>query len=92
MTAALNMAVLPAIMVRLVGWLVNAGGVHRFGAPERAGKTNVYIDMDPAYTQIRLAGADRVLRDLLGEQDVHFTFGENIGNPECPVPVVPCGA
>ena len=49
--------------------LLNAGGVHRFGAPERAGKTNVYIDMDPAYTQIRLAGGDRVLRDLLGEHE-----------------------
>ena len=66
--------------------LVNAGGVHRFGAPERAGKTNVYIDMDPAYTQIRLAGGDRVLRDLLGEHDVHFTFGENIGSSNCRVP------
>jgi hypothetical protein len=53
--------------------LLNAGGVHRFGAPERAGKTNVYIDMDPAYTQIRLAGGDPVLRDLLCEHDVHFT-------------------
>jgi len=66
--------------------LLNAGGVHRFGAPERAGKTNVYIDMDPAYTQIRLAGGDRVLRDLLCEHDVHFTFGENIGSSNCRVP------
>src|SRR5260370_20635815 len=63
--------------------LVNAGGVHRFGAPEHAGKTNVYIDMDPAYTQIRLAGGDRVLRELLHEHDVHFTFGENIGSSPC---------
>src|SRR5258707_8580023 len=66
--------------------LVNAGGVHRFGAPERAGKTNVYIDMDPAYTQIRLAGGDRVLRELLHEHDVHFTFGENIGSSNCRIP------
>jgi len=66
--------------------LLNAGGVHRFGAPERAGKTNVYIDMDPAYTQIHLAGGDRGLRDLLGEHDVHFTFGENIGSSNCRVP------
>ena len=66
--------------------LLNAGGVHRFDAPERAGKTNIYIDMDPAYTQIRLAGGDRGLRDLLGEHDVHFTFGENVGSSNCRVP------
>jgi hypothetical protein len=66
--------------------LVNAGGVHRFGAPERAAKTNVYIDIDPAYTQIRLAGGDQVLRELLYEHDVHFTFGENIGSPSCRIP------
>lgn len=66
--------------------LINAAGVHRFTAPERSGKVNVYIDMDPAYTQVRLANGDRVLAELLAEHDVHFTFGENIGTPRCSIP------
>lgn len=66
--------------------LVNAAGVNRFTAEERAGKANVYIDMDPAYTQLRLAGEDRLLQEIVGEHQVHFTFGENIGTPRCPIP------
>lgn len=66
--------------------LVNAGGVHRFDEGERRGKTNVYIDMDPAYTQLRAAGGDERLRELLSEHDLHFTFGENIGTARSPIP------
>jgi len=66
--------------------LVNAGGVHRFEESERLGKTNVYVDMDPAYTQLRVAGGDDRLRELLAEHQVHFTFGENIGTPRSPIP------
>lgn len=66
--------------------LVNAGGVHRFDPAERRGKTCVYIDMDPAYTQLRVAGGDRSLAEMLADHQVHFTFGENIGTPRCPIP------
>jgi hypothetical protein len=68
--------------------LINAGGVHRFTDAERVGKTCVYIDMDPAYTQLRVAGGDRALADLLAEHAVHFTFGENIGTDRSPIPSV----
>jgi hypothetical protein len=66
--------------------LINAGGVHRFSPERRHGKTTVYIDMDPAFTQLRLAGGDAKLADLLREHDRLFTFGENIGTPRCTVP------
>jgi len=66
--------------------LVNAGGVHRFEESERRGKTNVYIDMDPAYTQLRAAGGDERLRELLSQHQLHFTFGENIGTSRSPLP------
>ncbi|MFM8412835.1 MAG: hypothetical protein ACKOCT_21495, partial [Alphaproteobacteria bacterium] len=66
--------------------LVNAGGVHHFDEAERRGKTNVYVDMDPAYTQLRVAGGDERLRELLSEHQLHFTFGENIGTSRCPIP------
>lgn len=66
--------------------LINAGGVHRFAPERRQGKTCVYIDMDPAFTQLRLAGGDAQLDELLREHDRLFTFGENIGTARCTVP------
>lgn len=66
--------------------LINAAGVHRFASGERRGKVNVYIDMDPAYTQIRVASGDRTLAEILAEHDVHFSFGEHIGSARCRIP------
>jgi hypothetical protein len=66
--------------------VINAAGVHRFSPAERSGKTMVYIDMDPAYTQLRLGGGDRMLDELLAEHDLHFTFGENIGTSRSEIP------
>ncbi|HZR79815.1 MAG TPA: hypothetical protein VFD92_01875 [Candidatus Binatia bacterium] len=66
--------------------LINAAGVHRFSAEERAGKTCIYVDMDPAYTQLRVAGGDRLLAEMLAEHDLHFTFGENIGTDRSRIP------
>ena len=66
--------------------LVNAAGVNRFTAEERRDKTNIYIDMDPAYTQIRLASGDELLREIVREHQLHYTFGENIGTARCSIP------
>ena len=66
--------------------LINAGGVHRFTPERRRGKTTIYVDMDPAFTQLRLAGGDAKLAELVREHDRLFTFGENIGTPRCTVP------
>jgi len=66
--------------------LINAGGVHHFTPAQRSDKTNVYIDMDPAFTQLRLAGGDGALAALVGEHDRLFTFGENIGSARCTIP------
>ena len=53
-----------------------------------------FVDSDPMYTQSSvpdyLAGtiddAARSRVDLLLEHDVFFTFGENIGAPDCRIP------
>jgi hypothetical protein len=54
--------------------------------PRRAGQRRIFIDIDPAFTQIRIAAGDQALYDLLDEQDLHFTIGENIGLPGCSIP------
>ncbi len=64
---------------------INLGGVNRVAKERRPRARSVYIDLDPAYTQIRLA-ADAPLREYLAEHDAHFTLGENIGTMSCRVP------
>jgi hypothetical protein len=66
--------------------VVNVAGVNRI-ARERLGRARtVFVDLDPAYTQLRLAGGDRGLHDLIAAHDRHFTFGESIGTAGCRIP------
>lgn len=66
--------------------LINLGGVNRIGAERRSGRPSVYIDLDPAYTQLRLDNGDRQVRALLEDHAVLFTTGENIGTARSPIP------
>jgi hypothetical protein len=63
---------------------ISLAGVNRL--PSQPGQQRVFIDFDPAYTQIRAASGDRALLELLNEHDALFTLGENIGRPGCRVP------
>lgn len=66
--------------------LVNLGGVNRVSIEKRGGKPSIYIDFDPAYTQLRLVNGDETLKALLDEHAALFTYGENIGTPRSEVP------
>jgi hypothetical protein len=66
--------------------VVNLGGVNRLQRAASPRARSVYVDLDPAYTQLRLHAGDRRLRALVGDHDLHFTFGENIGRPGCRIP------
>src|SRR4029450_7951193 len=63
--------------------LVSLATVNRL--PRNVGKRRGFIDIDPGVTQIE-AQHDAGLRQLLDEYDVHFTIGENIGQPGCAIP------
>lgn len=65
---------------------VNLGGVNRVPRELRRRAVSAYVDLDPSYTQLRLAGGDARLAALVGDHDVAFTLGENIGTPACPIP------
>ncbi len=71
-------------LLRDADLLINLGGVNRIVPERRGGRPAAYIDIDPAYTQLRVA--DGHLRDLLDEHQYLFTFGENIGTPRSPLP------
>jgi hypothetical protein len=47
----------------------------------------VFIDSDPAFTQLSIAKNDAWYVEFFRGFDRLFTFGANIGTPACPVPV-----
>jgi hypothetical protein len=46
----------------------------------------VYFGTDPVYHEIAFNGSEDV-RTLVDEHDEFVTYGENLGSPDCPVPV-----
>jgi hypothetical protein len=47
----------------------------------------VYVETDPVGTQIRVHDGDQAEIAKLEAHDIHFSFGENFGNPDCLVPL-----
>jgi hypothetical protein len=48
----------------------------------------VYLETDPVFEQIRVAEGDPRAIEALAEHTHHFTYGENLGQPDCPVPLL----
>jgi len=49
----------------------------------------VFIETDPVLPQIEVAQGNRFTIGLLSAHTHHFTYGENIGRPVCPLPTGP---
>jgi hypothetical protein len=47
----------------------------------------IYLETDPVASQIRVAQGDPATISLLEAHDLHFSFGENFGAPDCKVPL-----
>ena len=47
----------------------------------------VYLETDPVLPQIEVAQGRRFTIDLLAAHTHHFTYGENLGAPDCRVPL-----
>ena len=75
-----------AALLREADLLINLGGVNRITPEQRGGGPAVYVDIDPAFTQIKAAAGDPLLRAILDAHTHHFTLGENIGTPRSPLP------
>jgi hypothetical protein len=50
-------------------------------------RRRVYVESDPFAAQIRVAQNDPKTITELAAHDTHFSFGENLGAPDCTVPV-----
>jgi hypothetical protein len=49
--------------------------------------TLVYLETDPILYQIRLAQGDTTAVQFLAGHDAHVTYGENLGEADCPIPL-----
>jgi hypothetical protein len=49
----------------------------------------VYFGTDPVYHELGFAKGDDNICKLIEEHDDFVTYGENIGNPDCPIPPLP---
>jgi hypothetical protein len=46
----------------------------------------IYLETDPGLPQIAIAKGNRKVREFLEAHTHHFSFGENLGAPDCSVP------
>lgn len=46
----------------------------------------VFLDSDPMFTQVALVSGEQDVVDRIHAHDFHFTFAENVGQPDCRVP------
>ncbi|MDP8901371.1 MAG: glycosyltransferase family 1 protein [Actinomycetota bacterium] len=49
-------------------------------------RRTVFVDVDPAFTQIRLASGDDDLAETVGRCDRLFTIAQRMGQPDCTIP------
>jgi hypothetical protein len=66
---------------------LNITGAQEIRDEHRAIKRRIYVESDPFVSQVKVARGDRGMIDLLAAHDAHFSFGENLGAPDCPIPV-----
>ncbi len=65
----------------------NVCGATRLSEEHLRCPVRVYLETDPVFEQIRVAEGDlRAIEDLQ-DHTHHFTYGENLGQPDCPIPL-----
>ena len=47
----------------------------------------LYLETDPVLNQVRLAQGDTGAFQILAGHDAHVTYGENLGEVDCPIPL-----
>jgi hypothetical protein len=67
--------------------LINLCGATRLREEHMACPVRIMVDTDPVYEQIKYAKADPAARAYLDAHTHFFTYGENIGSADCPVPL-----
>jgi hypothetical protein len=66
---------------------LNVTGAQEIRDEHRAIKRRIYVESDPFVAQVKVAQRDSGMIELLAAHDAHFSFGENLGAPDCLVPM-----
>ncbi len=67
--------------------LINLCGATQLRDEHLACPTRIMVDSDPIYEQIKYAKADPAARAYLNAHTHFFSYGENLGSADCPVPL-----
>lgn len=66
---------------------LNVTGAQEIREEHMACQRRIYVESDPFASQAKVANGDQSMIDTLAAHDTLFTFGENVGEPDCDVPV-----
>ena len=67
----------------------NIAGATRFAEENLETGRLVYLGTDPVFHEVNYAKGDADTRSIIDEHDDVVTYGENIGNADCPLPPLP---
>ncbi len=74
-------------LYREVDACLNVTGGNEIREEHLACPRRIYVESDPFAAQVKVARGDEGTIALLAAHDTHFSFGENLGAPDCNVPV-----
>jgi Glycosyl transferases group 1 len=69
--------------------VLNLCGSHEVRAEHAGIERLAYVQTDPVELQVGLANGDDDVAPQLDAHHFHFTYGENLGGDDCPVPLGP---
>ena len=67
--------------------LLNVTGAQEIRDEQRAIPRRIYVESDPFGSQVKLFNGDAVFGALIDAHDTWFSFGENLGQADCQVPL-----
>lgn len=74
-------------LYRAADAFLNVTGAQEIREEHLACPCRVYIESDPFTSQVRVLQGDERTLSALAAHDKHFSFGENLGMPDCDVPL-----
>jgi len=66
---------------------LNVTGAQEIREEHRVIPRRIYVESDPFASQVKVAKGDEHMLQLLSAHDLHFSFGENLGAPDCSTPI-----
>jgi hypothetical protein len=66
---------------------LNVTGAQEIREEHMQCRRRIYVESDPFASQVQVANGNAATIAALDAHDTHFSFGENIGHPDCGVPV-----